>query len=200
MVPTLFFHLPGGRKDARAAGLYGELLYRIWRRKVCARLLAYIARPTKRLLWRKLNDSRERARASRSLRRAESQCDVLLVDNEPAALSRLASMLTSRGMLVMCTVDPAEALSAAKSTHPQVLVMSNMPKDHEVVREIESFCVQGDTAGQPLLITLHRDANRVDSAQRDQLFLDPRETGELVATVIRRVRSSEIDGCHSTER
>jgi CheY-like chemotaxis protein len=56
-------------------------------------------------------------------RRAETQIEVLLVDSEPKALSRLTSMLTSRGRTVMCMVDAAEVLMAATSTHPQAEVM-----------------------------------------------------------------------------
>jgi hypothetical protein len=48
-------------------------------------------------------------------------------------------MLTSRGMTVMCMVDPAEAPGAAKSTRPRVVVMANMSRDREAVPEIESL-------------------------------------------------------------
>jgi CheY-like chemotaxis protein len=184
-------HLPGRKRMLeRQARMADFKLDHIWWQIVSAHLLACIATPTKRLLRRKWNASRQRASVSRSLRRAETRLDVLLVDSEPKTLSRLASMLTSRGMTVMCTVDPAEALGAAKSTHPRVVVMANMSRDREAVPGIESLSTSSERSGRPFVIALYREGDHADPAQWDEWFPGSVEMGELVETVIRRARSS----------
>jgi CheY-like chemotaxis protein len=173
----------------RQARMTDFKLDRIWRQIVSAHLLACIATPAKRLLRRQWNASRQRASVSRSLGRAETQVDVLIVDSEPKTLSRLASMLTSRGMTVMCTVDPAEAPGAAKSTPPRVVVMANMPRDRDAVPEIESLSTSSERSGRPFVIALYCGGDHADPAQGDEWFPGSAEMSELVETVIRRARS-----------
>jgi CheY-like chemotaxis protein len=173
-------HLPGRKKLLeRQARMANFELDRIWRQIVTAHLVAYIATPAKRLLHAKWN-------ASRALCRAEKPLDVLLVDSEPKTLSRLASMLTSRGMTVMCTVDAAEALRAATSTHPRVVVMSNVSRDREAVAGIGSPSALSDCSGRPFVIALYREGEDADLARCDEGFPCTVEMSELVETVIRR--------------
>jgi DNA-binding response OmpR family regulator len=120
--------------------------------------------------------------------------DVLLVDSEPKTLSRLASMLTSRGMTVMCTADPAEAPGAAKSTHPRVVVMANMSRDRDAVPEIESLSTSRERSGRPFVIALYREGDHADPAQWDEWFPGSVEMSELVETVTRRARFSSKKG------
>lgn len=184
-------HLPDRKRMLeRQARMPDFKLDRIWRRIVSAHLLAYIATPTKRLLRRKLNGSRKRDRTSGSLGRAETQVDVLLVDSEPKALSLLASMLTSRGMTVMCTVDAAEAHTAVASTHPRVVVMSHMSRDRGTVPKAESVSTLIDRSRRPFLVALYRESDQVDSVQWEEWFLDPVEMSELAETMVRCARSS----------
>ncbi|HEV2650288.1 MAG TPA: hypothetical protein VGU69_03440, partial [Rhizomicrobium sp.] len=184
-------HLPGRKKMLeRQARMANFRLGRIWRHIVSSHVLAYIATPTKRLLRQKWNASRRRADASHSLHRPEARVDVLLVDSEPKGLSRLASMLTSRGMTVMCTVDAAEALRAAAAVHPRVVVMSNLSSEGEADPRIESLRTSTGRSGPPFLIALYSGGDHADSGQWDDWFVAPVDMGELVETVIRRASSS----------
>jgi hypothetical protein len=98
-------------------------------------------------------------------------------------------MLTSRGMTVMCTVDSAEALRAAKSTRPRVVVTANMSRNREAVPEIESLSTSRERSRPSFVIALYRESEQVDSAQGDEWFMGSVEMSELVETVIRRARS-----------
>ncbi|MEM5461771.1 hypothetical protein VSR69_44510 [Paraburkholderia phytofirmans] len=80
-------------------------------------------------------------------------------------------MLTSRGMTVIGTVDPAEALRAAKSARPRVVVTANMSRNREAVPEIESLSTSRERSRPSFVIALYRESEQVDPAQGDEWFM-----------------------------
>ncbi|HEX7912540.1 MAG TPA: response regulator [Paraburkholderia sp.] len=165
---------------------------RIWRYLVIAHMIGHLKVPVKRMLRTRLNASRQRGKSSGPCHATEIRLDALLVDSEPKALSLLAPMLTSRGITVMCTTDATEALRAAMSARPRVVVISSISTTSETIRQIESCCISVALPRRPLLIDLYRGGDRLNSTLWDGGYLEPVDRTQIVETVVRQVSAGSL--------